>query len=160
MATTLSYTLSAFTPFTVIRSADMNQYFNDIKSRVNWAGGSSTTTGLGDDNLQSNTVSGGALTRATKLKLGTAKAFVANSSTGALVDIASAANQTLYTNASGNQTAGTLPILNGGTGISVVAANQQPGDVFQINALGTAIELSAPTASPTVTRIYAFYNLA
>ncbi len=156
MATTLTYTLSAFTPFTVIRSADVNQFFTDIKNRINWAGSTSATTGLGDDNLQSNAASGGGLTRATKLKLGTAYAFISNSSTGAMQDVASAANQVLYTGATGIPTAGSLPILNGGTGLSVVIASQQPGDVFQVNSLGNAIVLSQPTSIPNVAKVYAF----
>ena len=56
MSTLLSYTKSAFTPFTKIVSADMNQYFTDIKNRLNWAGGSDTTTGLSGDNIQVNSV--------------------------------------------------------------------------------------------------------
>lgn len=82
MATTLTYTKSAFTPFTKIVSADVNTYFSDIKSRVNWAGGTSATTGLGDDNIQSNAASGGGLTRSTKLKAGTANYVLINDSSG------------------------------------------------------------------------------
>lgn len=85
MATTLSYTVSDFVPFTKIISADMNSRFNDIKNRVNWAGGTSATTGLGDDNLQSNTASGGGLTRSSKLKAGTANAIVINAITTGLM---------------------------------------------------------------------------
>lgn len=160
MATTLSYTVSAFVPFTKILSADVNQYFTDIKSRINWAGGTSATTGLGDDNLQSNTASGGGLTRATKLKLGTAKAFISNDSSGALQDVTSAANQTLYTNASGNPTAGTLPILNGGTGLSIVIASQSSGDVLQVSADGLSVVFSQPIAAAAQLKTYSFYRYA
>ena len=82
MATTLVYTKSAFVPFTKIASTDFNQFFTDIKSRVNWAGGTDATTGLGDDNLQSNTASGGGLTRSSKLKAGTANYVLINDASG------------------------------------------------------------------------------
>lgn len=55
MATTLVYTIAPYVPFTKILSADANQDKTDIQNRLNWAGGTSTTTGLGDDNIQSNT---------------------------------------------------------------------------------------------------------
>lgn len=158
MATTLTYTNSAFQPFTKIVSATVNQYFTDIKSRINWAGGTSATTGLGDDNIQSVAASGGGLTRATKLKLGTAYAFISNSSTGAMQDVASAANQTLYTSGAGVPTAGQLPALAGGTGLSVTVASQAPGDVIQVNSTSTAFEVGAPTAVPAALRIFQFQN--
>lgn len=158
MATTLVYSVSPYIPFTKILSANINQDKTDIKNRLNWAGGTSATTGLGDDNLQSNTASGGGLTRATKLKLGTAYAFVVNSSTGALSDLASAANQTMYTNVSGVPTAGTLPLIAGGTGISIVPASYSPGDVFQIDATGTTMSIGAVSQVPASLRIFQFQN--
>ncbi len=155
MATTLVFTVAPYQPFTKILSANINQDKADIKSRINWAGGTSTTTGLGDDNLQSNTVSGGGLTRATKLKLGAVNAFISNSSTGAIQDVASGNNQTLFTSNTGVPTAGTLPLLVGGTGVSLSLTN--PGDVLQVNSGASALVLSTPPLPP-LSRISAFYN--
>lgn len=100
MATTLVYTVSPFVPFTKIVSADVNTlFFTNLRNRINWSGGTDATTGLGDENLQSNAASGGGLTRSTKLKLGTAHAIAINSSTGALSDLApSTAGYFLTTN--------------------------------------------------------------
>lgn len=154
MATTLVYSITPFVPNTKIVSADMNQMFTDIKNRVNWAGGVSATTGLGDDNLQSNAASGGGLTRATKLKKGTASAFVVNDSTGAMAEIASAANQTLFTDGSGVLTAGPLPLVAGGSGVALTLTN--PGDVLQVNPGATALVLGV-TPLPPAMRVAEFY---
>lgn len=140
MATTLTYTISAYVPFTKILSASLNQDKTDIQNRINWAGGSSTTTGLGDDNLQSNSVAGGGLTRATKLKLGTASHVVINDGTGAMSSEAQ------------------LALTRGGTGISITAASQSPGDVIQVNSTSTGLEISAPTGVPASLRIFQFSN--
>lgn len=139
MATTLVYTVAPYQPFTKILSANANQDKTDIKNRINWDG-TTATTGLGDDNVQSNSVSGGGLTRATKLKLGTANYAVYNNGTGAMTE------------------ASALPILSGGTGLSITAASQQPGDVFQINSTVTGIVLSQPTAVPSSLKVFQFYN--
>lgn len=79
MATNLVYQVANFTPFTKIISADVNSRFQNIKDRFNWDG--TTNTGLGDDNIQSNTVSGGGLTRSSKLKAGTPGQLVVNALT-------------------------------------------------------------------------------
>ncbi len=142
MATTLNYTVAAYQPFTKILSANINQDKTDIKNRINWAGGTSATTGLGDDNIQSVTASGGGLTRATKLKLGTANYAVYNDGTGALTEAAA------------------LPVLSGGSGLSITIGSQQPGDVFQVNATSTAMVLSQPTAVPSSLKVFQFYNFA
>lgn len=118
----------------------MNQYFADIKSRVNWAGGTSATTGLGDSNIQSNSASGGGLTRATKLKLGTANFAVFNDGTGAMSEAAS------------------LPPGLGGTGLVLVPGNQSPGDVVQINSDSTTLTIGPPTAVAASLRIFQFYR--
>lgn len=142
MATTLVYVVSDFTPFTKIVSADVNSRFSDIKSRLNWAGGTSATTGLGDDNIQSNTASGGGLTRSSKLKSGTA-------------------NYVLINDASGNVTEeATLAYSRGGLAMAVVPASQQPGDVLQINSAKTALVLSQPTAVPASLKLFQFYYLS
>lgn len=140
MATTLVYTISAYTPFTKILSANANQDKTDIQSRINWAGGSDATTGLGDDNLQSNTASGGGLTRASKLKAGTASYVVINDVTGKLSEEAQ------------------LATSRGGTNLNIVPASQQPGDVLQINSTSTALIIGAPTGVPASLRIFQFRN--
>lgn len=72
----LSYTVSDFTPFSKILSADVNSRFTDIKTLLN-------TTGLDDTNLQN-----AGITRATKLKAGTAYAVVTNGAAGVMSEVA------------------------------------------------------------------------
>lgn len=116
MSTLLSYTKSAFVAFTKIVAADMNQYFTDLKSRINWAGGTDTATGLGDDNIQSNAAAGGGLTRSTKLKAGTANYVVINDGSGNMTEeqylavSRGGAGQSLSSAVSGD-----APIYNGST---------------------------------------------
>lgn len=132
MATTLTYTVSDFIPFTKILSSDVNSRFNDIKNRLNWAGGSDATTGLGDDNIQSNTASGGGLTRSTKLKAGTANYAVYNDADGKLTEAAS------------------LPTTAGGLGFIPTINSTNAGKAVVINSGGSAFELGSPN-QPTLT---------
>jgi hypothetical protein len=125
MATTLSYSVPDFEPFTKIVSADMNTKLNEIKSRINWAGGSDATTGLGDDNIQSNTASGGGLTRSTKLKAGTASHVIINDGSGLMSSEAQ------------------LATTRGGTGFSPTLTGNG-GKAIVVNAGGTAFELGSP----------------
>lgn len=154
MATTLVYTVPPYVPFTKILSANANQDKTDIRNRINWAGGSSTATGLGDDNLQSNTVSGGGLTRSTKLKLGTAYAIPINSSTGALTDSIPAANTAIYYNASAQATVGVLPLASGGLGSSITDTTQ--GNVLQFDVTNTLV--SAPIPGASANKLFVFRN--
>lgn len=131
MATSLVYTIAPYIPFTKILSASANADKADIQNRVNWAGGTDATTGLGDDNLQSNTAAGGGLTRATKLKLGTPDFAVFNDSTGAMTEAAS------------------LPSKSGGTGLSVIITIADVGKVFTVNSGGT-VSLSVVPVPPTL----------
>lgn len=126
MATTLTYSLADFQPFTTIVSADMNTKLNDIKSRLNWAGGTDALTGLGDDNIQSVAVSGGGLTRATKLKAGSAGHVIINDGTGAM-----SSEATLALSRGGLAFA---PSLSGNAGNAVV-----------VNDLETGFSLSSPS---------------
>jgi len=135
MATTLSYSNSDFVPFTTIKSADVNQKFSDIKSRLNWAGGTDATTGLGDDNIQSNTASGGGLTRSTKLKAGTANFAVYNDSNGKLTEAAS------------------LPSASGGLGFVPTVSVANAGKVVGVNDAGSSLELRSPEASVLVEQL-------
>jgi len=156
MATVLNYTVSAYVPFTKILSANINQDKTDIQNRINWAGGSDAATGLGDDNVQSNTATGGGLTRATKLKLGTFNAIAINSPTGALSDLATSANQTIYISGTGIPTVGVLPAVAGGTGAVLVPTNV--GDTLQVLP-GITIGLgAAPT--PAAVRVFNFYQFS
>lgn len=68
----LVYSVADFQPFTVIRSSEVNAKFNDIKTLLN-------TTKLDDTNLQDN-----GITRATKLKMGTADHVIINNGSGAM----------------------------------------------------------------------------
>lgn len=138
----LVYTKAPFVPFTKIISADVNTYFSDIKSRVNWAGGTDTATGLGDTNIQSNTASGGGLTRSSKLKAGTANYVIVNNGSGLMSE------------------ASALGFSQGGTGLNADPTVQNPGDVFQVNATSTAITLGAPTGVPASLRLFTFRNFS
>lgn len=135
MATSLVYTVAPYVPFTKILSANANQDKADIKARINWAGGSSTTTGLGDDNLQSNTVSGGGLTRSSKLKAGTASYVVVNDGTGKMSEAAS------------------VTLAQGGTGSPLTLTN--PGDTLQVNSDSTALILAVAPVPPAL-RVYTY----
>lgn len=138
MATTLVYTVGPYVPFTKILSANANQDKTDIQNRINWAGGTDTATGLGDDNIQSNAASGGGLTRATKLKKGTANFILVNDGTGAMSEL------------------NTLDLARGGTGIVITPGSQQAGDVLQINVGLTGFTVGPPTAIAASLRLYQF----
>lgn len=155
MSTLLSYAVSDFIPFTKIVSADVNSRFSDIKNRFNWAGGTDATTGLGDDNLQSITASGGGLTRATKLKAGTANAVIINNSTtGAMSEFVPGASKALYTDGSGILTSATsLPLAQGGTGSSLTIGNEQ--DTLQV--INGVVAFGVPPV-PSALRVYTFYR--
>lgn len=132
----LVYTISPYIPFTKILSASVNQDKTDIQNRINWAGGTSATTGLGDSNLQSNTASGGGLTRSSKLKAGTANYVIVNDGTGLMSESA------------------TVSLTQGGTGTTLTLTN--PGDVLQVNTGGTALVLGVVPA-PAVIKPLIFY---
>lgn len=139
MPTTLSYSSSnfPFTPYTKIRSADVNTCFTDIRSRLNWAGSTDATTGLGDDNIQSNTASGGGLTRATKLKLGTANHVLINDGTGAM------------------SSESALATSRGGLGTALTPTTAD--DVIRVNSTGTAFELGASPTPPPV-KVFNYFS--
>lgn len=131
----LVYTSSdfPFQPFTKIFSADVNQCFNDIKTLLN-------TTKLDSTNVQVH-----GLTRqgvSSNLAAGTANHVVINDSNG---DLSSEAQ---------------LALSRGGTGLNIVPGSQTPGDVIQINALGTALEIAAPSAVPASLRVFQYYNFS
>lgn len=132
----LVYTVSPFVPFTKISSSDVNQYFTDIKNRVNWSGGTDTTTGLGDTNIQSVAASGGGLTRATKLKLGTANHVVINDGTGAM------------------SSESALALSRGGTGASLTIGTT--GQTLQVSSGGAIVIADAPIAPQS--RVYSYYK--
>lgn len=123
----LVYSNPDFTPNTVIRSAQVNAKYNDIKTLLN-------TTKLDDANIQD-----AGLTRATKLKAGTANYVLINDADGKMSQEAN------------------LAVSRGGTGLSVTLTIADAGKVFQVNALGTAIELAAPPESAG-TKLYTFYR--
>lgn len=157
MATTLVYAVADFQPFTKIVSADVNSRFNDIKNRFNWDG--TAATGLGDDNVQSNSVSGGGLTRSSKLKAGTANAFIINApSTGLMTELSAGNSKIITTDGSGVPTAITiLPASQGGTGQNFTPTT--PDDVIKVNQAGNAFELGAPP-TPSGNKIFLVRNFA
>lgn len=128
----LSYTSSnfPFTPFTKIYSADVNTCFNDIKTLLN-------TTKLDDTNLQN-----AGITRATKLKTGTASYVLINDGTGAM-------SEEQY-----------LSTTRGGLGVSMAISGSTDAEkVPSVNVSGTAFQLAAAPTPPPV-KIFNFYRLA
>lgn len=113
----LVYSYPAFTPNTVIVSAQVNAKYDDIKTLLN-------TTGLDDSNIQN-----AGITRATKLKLGTASHVLINDGTGAMSSEAQ------------------LATSRGGTGANISFTAADAGKVLQVNPSGTAISLEAAPES-------------
>ena len=141
----LSYPTGDFSPFTKILSSDVNGKFDAIKTLLN-------TTKLNSDNVQLN-----GLTR-DRLATGTANAVVVNATSGGgMSELASVANGAMYFDASGVPTAGTLPVVNGGTGLSMTLTAADATKVVQVNSAGTALTLDT-TPTPGPLRIYNFYR--
>lgn len=134
--TTLTYTIAPYVPFTKILSANANQDKTDIQNRLNWAGGTSTTTGLGDDNIQSNTAA--TETQASLVTQGitlTAKpGFGTNG------------NSITITFTSGG-TAGSESVTVSGTDITVQVAS----GVSTVTQVVTALNATTSVAKPLIT---------
>lgn len=130
---TFSWTVSPYTPFTKILSANVNQDKTDVQTFLN-------TTKLDDANIQVN-----GLTRngsSSKLKSGTANYVLINDSSGNMSEEAQ------------------LALSRGGTGLNVVPGNQNSGDVLQINPGLTGFTVGAPTAVAASLRVYQFNSFA
>lgn len=121
----LVYSYPAFTPNTVIQSAKVNAKFTDISTLLN-------TTGLDDTNLQA-----AGITRATKLKVGTANYVLINSGTGTMSEEAF------------------LSPTRGGLGVSLSLTAGDAGKTPVVNVAGTAFELAAAPETPG-SRLYNF----
>lgn len=113
----LVYSYAPFTPNTVILSARVNAKYDDIKTLLN-------VTKLDDVNIQD-----AGITRATKLKLGTADHIIVNDGTGAMSSIA------------------ILDTARGGLGAAFSPTGADVGKAFQIDGSGNVI-LQAPASSP------------
>jgi hypothetical protein len=124
----LVYSYPAFTPNTVIQSARVNAKFDDIKTLLN-------TTGLDDTNIQN-----AGITRATKLKTGTANYVLINNGSGAMSEEAQ------------------LALSRGGTGIALSPTAADAGKGIFINQAGTGFELAAVPESPG-TKFYVLNRL-
>lgn len=124
----LTYSYPAFVPNTVIASVKVNAKFTDIQTLLN-------TTGLDDTNIQN-----AGITRATKLKLGTASHVLINDGTGAMSSEAQ------------------LSLTRGGTGISLTLSAADASKIISVNAGGTALEL-APVPETTGTKLFVFNRL-
>lgn len=122
----LTYPTPDFTPFTTIRSADVNGKFTAIQTLLN-------TTGLDDANIQN-----AGITRATKLKLGSANHVVINDGTGAMSSEAA------------------LAASRGGLGAAFTLSAGVAGQVPAVNTAGTAFELATP--SDANSRLYSYFN--
>jgi hypothetical protein len=144
----LSYSNADFVAGTKAQASAVNTRFTDIKTLLN-------TTGLDDTNLAN-----AGITRATKLKTGTVKAFVINdASTGAMSELVPGNSKVITTDSSGVPVAlSQLTTALGGTGVSLDPTTGQPGDVVQVNASSTALTLSAPTGVPASLRIFQYLN--
>jgi len=125
----LTYTSSnfPFVPFTKIYSADVNTCFTDIRTLLN-------TTKLDDDNLQN-----AGITRATKLKTGTASYVLINNGSGAM-------SEEQY-----------LALARGGLNRDITpAGTQDTGKAILVNGAGTGFEL-AVAQNPTA-NIFSYQN--
>lgn len=140
---TFAYSNSDFIAFTKARAADVNTRFSDVKTFFN-------TTKLDDDNLQD-----AGITRATKLKAGTAQSFVTNGLLGVMSQVTASNNTTLYKDNTGILVSGQLTALAGGTGQSFDTTTFQTDDVIKISASAFTVG-AAPTPSPV--KIYNFYR--
>lgn len=114
----LTYSYPDFTPNTVILSAQVNAKYQDIKTLLN-------TTKLDDTNLQD-----AGITRATKLKLGTADHVLINDGTGAMSSEAA------------------LALSRGGTGVAITLSVSDAQKVLQVNQGGTAFTVATAPESP------------
>ena len=103
----LVYSYPAFTPNTIILSARVNAKYDDIKTLLN-------TTKLDDDNLQN-----AGITRATKLKTGTASYIIVNDGSGAMSELQ------------------TLDTARGGTGLATTLVSADADKVLKVNSTGT-----------------------
>lgn len=122
----------------VYPTGDFVPFTKILSSEVNGKFNAITTllnvTKLSDTNLQDHGISWGKLTL-------------------------QAATQVAVTDTLGQLTVMTaLSVGNGGTGIVVVPASQQAGDVLQINPSLTGFIVGAPTAVPAPSRIFNFYR--
>lgn len=121
----LSYSYPDFTPNTVISSTKVNAKFNDIKTLLN-------TTKLDDTNIQN-----AGITRASKLKTGTAGAVLINDGSGAMSEEA------------------VLSTSRGGLGVALTPSVSDANKVVAVNNSGTAFELQTLT-SRTSSNLYLF----
>lgn len=140
---TFAYSNSDFVAFTKARASDVNTRFNDVKTFFN-------TTKLDDDNLQN-----AGITRATKLKPGTAQSFVTNGLLGVMSEVTAAANTTLYKNNSSILVSGQLSALAGGTGQSFDTTTFQTDDVIKIASSAFTVG-AVPASAPN--KIYNYYR--
>lgn len=109
---------------------------------VTATGTSATTVATAGPSNLAGGVAGGGLIRSTKLALDAASWVVINNSSGQQSSEAA------------------LAAIRGGTGLQVVPATQNAGDVLQINATKTAFTLGTPTAVPASLKLYQFYNIS
>lgn len=121
----LTYSFPDFTANTLIQSAQVNAKYTDIKTLLN-------TTGLDDLNIQA-----AGITRATKLKAGTANYVVINAADGTMTEESA------------------LSPARGGLGINYTPSAGDALKVPRVNAAGTAFEIAAP-ADGAGTKIYVF----
>ena len=113
----LVYSYPDFTPNTVILSARVNAKYDDIKTLLN-------VTKLDDDNIQDV-----GITRATKLKTGTADAILVNDGSGVMSELT------------------ILDTARGGLGAAFSPTGADAGKAFQIDGSGNVV-LQPPSSSP------------
>lgn len=116
----LVYSYPDFTPHTVILSAQVNAKYNDIRTLLN-------TTKLDDDNIQND-----GITRASKLKPGSANYVLINDGSGEM-------SEEVY-----------LATTRGGLGTSLTLTPGDANKYLQVNSGGTAIGLNSSAESAAV----------
>ena len=121
----LVYSFPDFTPNTVIRSAQVNAKYDDIQQLLN-------VTKLDDVNIQD-----AGITRASKLKAGTANYLLINGSDGKMSEEAF------------------LSLSRGGLGQSITLSIADAGKILQVAPDGTAFTL-APTPESPGSKLYVF----
>jgi len=115
----LNYTYPPFVAFTVIKSAEVNAKYEDIRTLLN-------VTKLDDDNIQN-----AGITRATKLKTGSANALIVNNGSGAMSELTAGA-------------AGTI-IASQGAGLPLIFISNPLTTVFPF-VVGSAADVTAGVA--------------
>jgi hypothetical protein len=134
----LSYSVSDFTAFTKIRSADVNARFTDIKTLLN-------TTKLDDDNLAN-----AGITRGTKLKTGTARAVVVNDGSGVMSEALIGTGTQVFRVTSGAPAYGYTPVASKTADATLTTSEE----VVLVDCNGANRTITLPAAASITGKFY------